>query len=67
LLTASTFEDSFVSVSTPPHLPGLRLEQVALDGEAVTLHLAASARFAPLSDLYAAVQARPERLSPHRR
>jgi transposase len=29
-----------------PHLAGLRLEQVTLDGETVTLHLAASARFA---------------------
>jgi transposase len=29
-----------------PHLAGLRLEQVALDGETVRLHLAASARFA---------------------
>src|ERR671937_675346 len=29
-----------------PHLAGLRLEQVTLDGEIVTLHLAASARFA---------------------
>ena len=29
-----------------PHLAGLRLEQVSLDGETVTLHLAASARFA---------------------
>ena len=27
-----------------PHLAGLRLEQVTLDGETVTLHLAASAR-----------------------
>jgi len=29
-----------------PHLAGLRLEQVTLDGEIVRLHLAASARFA---------------------
>ena len=29
-----------------PHLAGLRLEQVALDGETVSLHLAASARHA---------------------
>jgi transposase len=29
-----------------PHLVGLRLEQVTLDGEMVALHLAASARFA---------------------
>ncbi|MBA2449600.1 MAG: transposase family protein [Chloroflexi bacterium] len=29
-----------------PQFAGLRLEQVALDGEAVTLHLASSARFA---------------------
>ena len=29
-----------------PHLAGLRLEHVTLDGERVTLHLAASARFA---------------------
>src|SRR4051812_28705502 len=29
-----------------PHLTGLRLEQVALGGESVTLHLAASTRFA---------------------
>ncbi|MDQ3855178.1 MAG: ISL3 family transposase [Chloroflexota bacterium] len=29
-----------------PHLAGLRLEQVTFDGEAVRLHLAASARFA---------------------
>jgi transposase len=29
-----------------PHLAGLRLEQVKLDGETVTFHLAASARFA---------------------
>jgi transposase len=29
-----------------PQLTGLRLEQVALDGESVTLHLAASTRFA---------------------
>ena len=29
-----------------PHLAGLRLEHVTLDGETVTLHLAASNRFA---------------------
>ncbi len=32
--------------SLRPHLAGLRLGQVTLDGEMVTLHLAASARFA---------------------
>src|SRR3954465_13878248 len=44
--TFSTFEVRLSLSSLFPHLAGLRLERVALDGETVTLHLAASARFA---------------------
>ena len=44
--TSSTFEGRLSLSSLFPHLAGLRLEQVTLGGETVTLHLAASARFA---------------------